>query len=98
MPGFGVDAGALGTHAAKVDELTARMRSAAEAGRPLDIGAYGLVGQVFAAAVAGAAGNGSRTVGSLSDTARTIGDGVRATQADYLIVEERNAAVFGGPR
>lgn len=96
--GFRVDDEALDAHARQVDALVGRMRVAADAGRPLDIGAYGLIGQVFAAAVAGATRNGSRSVGGLSEVVQGVADGLRAGRTEYLGVEQRLAASFGGPR
>jgi hypothetical protein len=49
MDGFRFDDGLLSQHAQDVDTFTARLRNASDAGRPLNLGAYGLIGQVFAA-------------------------------------------------
>lgn len=96
--GFAVDHDALATHIRQVDELAARMRTAADAGAPLDLLAYGIVGQVFAQAADGATRLGSLTVGGLADLTRELGDGVRATRADYLSMERRNVTALGGAR
>lgn len=95
MDGFRVDDAALGRHAAEIDELTARMRTAARAGAPLGLGAYGLVGQLFAAAAVEATATTSRSVARLADSAHGLGDGVRATLRGYLDAERRAASTFG---
>lgn len=95
--GFRVDGGALAAQAEKVEELADRMRRAADAGRPLDVGAYGLVGQMFAVAVVGATGDSSVAVAGLAELAAGIGEELRATHSDYHRVEDRNRACFGGP-
>jgi hypothetical protein len=96
--GFQVDGAALHAHAGQVDGLAARMRTVAAAARPLDLAAYGLVGQVFARAASAAAQAGSAVVGDLAEQAAAIADGVRATCAAYRDVEHQNVAGFGGGR
>jgi hypothetical protein len=96
--GFRVDAAALHAHAAQVDELAARMRTVAAAARPLDLRAYGLVGQVFALAASDAAQAGSAVVGGLAEQAAVMAEGVRATSAAYRDAEHQNIAGFGGGR
>ncbi|MEN3263270.1 type VII secretion target [Pseudonocardia sp.] len=96
--GFQVDGAALHAHAAQVDELAARMRTVAAAARPLDLTAYGLVGQVFALAASDAAQAGSAVVGGLAEQAAAMAHGVRATCAAYRDVEHQNIAGFGGAR
>jgi hypothetical protein len=98
MDGFRVDDAALGRHAVEIDELTARMRTAARAGAPLGLGAYGLVGQLFAAAAAEATAATSRSVARLAEGAHGLGDGVRATLRGYLDAERRAASRFGTGR
>lgn len=95
---FEVDGAALDAHAAQVDELAARMRMAAAAARPLDITAYGMVGQVFARSAGEAARAGSEIVGSLAEQAGAMADGLRAAGAAYRDAEQRNAAALGGLR
>lgn len=95
--GFRVDGDALAAQAARADGLADRMRRAADAGRPLDVGAYGVVGQMFAVAVAGATGDSSVAVAGLAELTAGLGDELRATHADYRRVEDRNRATFGGP-
>jgi len=96
--GFAVDAAALDAHAEELDTLAGRMTVAAAAGRPLDLMAYGLLGQAFAMAAAGATTTGSAAVATLAARFVELGDGVRATREDYLRVEHHNATGFGGPR
>jgi hypothetical protein len=96
--GFRVDGAALHAHAAQVDELVARMRTVAAAARPLDLRAYGLVGQVFALAASDAAQAGSAVVGGLAEQAAAMAEGVRATSAAYRDAEHQNVAGFGGGR
>lgn len=78
--------------------MTDRMQRVTEAGRPLDRGAYGLVGQVFAIAAAGAADTASASVRTLATAAGGLGDGLRATRAGYRQVEDQACRTFGGPR
>jgi hypothetical protein len=96
--GFEVDDVALHTHATQVDALAARMRAVAAAARPLDLGAYGQIGQVFAGAASAAARAGSLVVGSLAEQTWTIADGVRATSEAYRATERRITAGFGEER
>jgi hypothetical protein len=98
MDGFRVDDGVLSQHAREVDALTARLRNAAGAGTPLGLGAYGLIGQVFAVAAVDAAATASRSVAELADGGQAFGDGVRAAIRDYQEAERRVAAPFGGGR
>lgn len=96
--GFAVDAAALDAHAWELDTLAGRMAAATAAGRPLDLMAYGLLGQVFAMAAARATTTGSVAVATLADRMVELGDGVRATRECYLRVEHHNVTGFGGPR
>lgn len=96
--GFEVDDAVLARHAQQVDALSGRMRDAAGAGRPLDLAAYGIVGQVFALAAVDATAAGSASVAELAELTREFGDGVRAVREDYLRVDRDNAATFRWPR
>jgi hypothetical protein len=96
--GFLVDDVALHTHATQVDALAARMRAVAGAARPLDLSAYGQIGQVFAGAASEAARAGSLVVGGLAEQAWAIADGVRATSEAYRAVERRTTTGFGEGR
>ena len=95
---FEVDDVALHIHATQVDALAARMRAVAEAARPLDLSAYGQIGQAFAGAASKAARAGSLVVGGLAEQAWAIADGVRATSEAYRAVERRTTTGFGGGR
>jgi Protein of unknown function (DUF2580). len=96
--GFGVDHSALDEHARRIDVLADGMRLAADAGRPLDLLSYGLVGQVFAAVAVSAVNTGAAAVGDLSRRIAELGDGVRATRDEYLHAEQRNCASLRAPR
>ncbi|QYN34312.1 hypothetical protein K1T35_38810 [Pseudonocardia sp. DSM 110487] len=98
MDGFRVDDGVLSEHAREVDALTARLRNAAGAGTPLGLGAYGVIGQVFAVSAVDAAATASQSVAELADGGQAFGDGVRAAVRDYQEAERRVAAPFGGGR
>ena len=98
MDGFRFDDGILSRHAQDVDAFTARLRNTAGAGRPLGLGAYGLIGQVFAVAAVDATATASRSVAELAAGAQALGDGVRATVRDYQEAEKCVAAPFGGAR
>lgn len=93
--GFRVDGNALAGHVRSIEQLAGRMRDIASAGRPLDLGSYGLVGRVFAGAAVAAAQAGSAVVGDLARQAAALADGVRATREAYLRAEHLNAAGFG---
>lgn len=96
MHGFRFEEGDLSRHAREVDALTARLRTAAAAGTPLDLGAYGVIGRVFAVAAVDAAATASRSVGGLADGSRGLGEGVRAAVHEYLEAERRAAAALRG--
>jgi hypothetical protein len=98
MDGFRVDDAAIHAHARTADELAGRMTRVAEAGRPLDLGAYGLIGQVFAGAAVDAAQAASTVVRDLAGHVEAMAGGIRATGAAYQRVERENAARFGGLR
>jgi hypothetical protein len=98
MDGFRVDDAALSRHAQDLDVLTARLHAAAGAGRPLGLGAYGVIGQVFAAAAVDATATAARSVTELAEGAQAVGDGVRATVRDYREAEQRVATPFGTGR
>lgn len=97
--GFAVDGAALEGHAREVDALADRLGVAADAGRrPIGADAYGVVGQVFAGAVASATGSASGGVARLAGTAAGVGDGIRAAARDYFLAETRCTAAFRGGR
>lgn len=85
-------------HVAQVEALAARMRTASAAGTPLDHGAYGLVGQVFAAAAAGGARVASDAVAMLSAGLSSTAAELRATEEGYSGVERTNRSRIGGAR
>lgn len=74
------------------------LRRAAEAGRPLDHLAYGLVGQVFAVPATVAVALASQAVGELSQAATGFDDGLRATAEEYTATETINVSLLGAPR
>lgn len=92
--GFRVDGGELDTHEAAVDRVAEQVRTAAGAGRPLDLAAYGLLGRVFAAAAAEAVGAGSSVVADLARETAAFGAGVRACREEYRQAEQRTAESF----
>ncbi|WP_219418263.1 type VII secretion target [Pseudonocardia nigra] len=96
--GFRVLGSDLAGHAAQVEELAERMRRAADAGRPLDRDAYGIVGQVFAEPAADSTRSASESIGVLADVTAAFAAGLRATSADYRDAEHGNATRFGAPR
>ncbi len=96
--GFHVDPDALDGHARTVDALAARVRRAANAGRPLDVAAYGLVGQVFALLAASATSSGSAAVARVADRVDTHAEQLRAAAQDYRRNDRRAATGFVGPR
>jgi hypothetical protein len=96
--GFRVDPDALDRSARQVDALAGRIRAAAGAGEPLALGAYGLVGQVFALAAAYAASAGSAAVAGLAERAAEHGTQLRVAAAGYRRTEQSMTAGLGGPR
>jgi hypothetical protein len=98
MTGFRVDPDTVDAHAHRVDALADRVRAAAAAGRPLELGAYGIVGQVFALAVVAAAGSGSTAVGQLATQATEHARRLREIATDYRRAEHGAVAGLEGPR
>jgi hypothetical protein len=96
--GFRVDLDELEAHARAVQALAERVRRVVAVGRPLDTAAYGVVGQVFAVAGAGACRSGAAGVARVAERAAGHADGVRAAARAYRASEQRTAAGFGGPR
>lgn len=90
--GFGVARDALAAHVAEVDALADRAGRAAEAARPLQRQAYGLIGQVFADAADAASRTAVRSVADLAEAVRRHGDGVRIAHDMYVAVDEATAA------
>ena len=98
MSGFGVHSDMLTAHAGAVERLTDRMRAAADAGQPLGLDAYGIVGQVFAVAAVGATRECSAAVGELADLSGAFGAGVLACRDGYRQADDGLAAGFAGMR
>ncbi|MCW2721224.1 type VII secretion target [Pseudonocardia sp.] len=96
--GFRVDDAAIAAHIGTVDAMASRVQVAAAAGRPLDVDAYGLVGQLFAGAAAEAAATGSAAVGDLARQATALVEGLRTSRAAYLDADARNGAVLASTR
>lgn len=90
--------GDIGPHIDRVDRSVIEpMRRVAEAGRPLDHLAYGLVGQAFAVTVTAAIAIGAHALRGLGDEAAGFGERLRATRDAYEQTE-RDTAVLFGPR
>jgi hypothetical protein len=88
--------GDLGPHIDRVDRSVVEpMRRAAEAGRPLDHLAYGVIGQGFAVTVTAAAAIGAHAVRGLGDEAAGFGERLRVTRDSYAQAERANAVLFG---
>ncbi|MHA6781182.1 hypothetical protein ACVGOW_09335 [Pseudonocardia saturnea] len=84
-------------HIAWVDEhVTAALRRVAQAGRPLDLDAYGLIGQVFAGSAAQAAAAGAEAVGRLAVAADGFARDLRLTHDGYREAERANLDLLGG--
>jgi Excreted virulence factor EspC, type VII ESX diderm len=98
MTGFRVDPDAVDAQARRVDALAERVRAAAAGGRPLDLAAYGIIGQVFALAVVSAAGSGSTAVGQLGTQAAEHARRLREVAGDYRRAEQGAVAGLDGPR
>ena len=98
MTGWRVDLDLLDAHARQVRTLSERARRAGAGGRPLDLGGYGLVGQVFAIAAAQAADAGSAAVARLAARATAHAEQVRAAAQDYRQLERDVTVGFGGAR
>jgi uncharacterized protein YukE len=96
--GFRVDPEAMESHARTVDALAARVRRAATAGRPLDIAAYGIVGQLFAVVAAAATSSSSAAVARAADGVGSHAEQVRAAAQDYRRNDRAAAGGFVGPR
>lgn len=96
MSGFRVDPDALADHARRIGELAARMRSATTAARPLDLGAYGVVGQVFTLSAVAAVDTGVAAVGGLGRRTDELADGVGAAAEAYRAADRAQAARLRG--
>ncbi|MGH3567018.1 MAG: type VII secretion target [Pseudonocardia sp.] len=96
--GMTVDLEALDGHARAVEAHAERMRQVAEAARPLDPQAYGLIGQAFATTVMGTVAGGSAAIGELARGIEDVAAGVRACRNSYENAEQRHTSAFGGPR
>lgn len=84
-------------HIAWVDEhVTAPLGRAAQAGRPLDVDAYGWIGQVFASSAAQAAAAGADAVGRLAVAADGFARDLRATRDGYRDAERATVGLLGG--
>jgi hypothetical protein len=94
MDGFRVDHGVLAVHGEAIVALATRLRTAAAAGSPLGLGAYGVIGQVFATTAVDAAATTAQSVARLADGAGVLGEGVRATLREYQEAERRAMAPF----
>lgn len=98
MTGFRVDPGFLDAQAGRMDRVADRVRAAAAVGLPLDLGAYGVLGRVFALAALDAASTGASAVDRLAGQATEHAERLRAAAADYRRAEQAAAAELGGPR
>jgi hypothetical protein len=98
VTGFRVDPDTVDAHARRVDALADRVRAAAAAGRPLELGTYGIVGQVFALAVVSAASSGSTAVGQLATQAAEHARRLHEVAADYRRAEHGAISGLEGPR
>jgi hypothetical protein len=96
VSGFRVDAGALAAHATDLDVLAARVRAAATASQPLDVGAYGVIGKAFAHTAAEAATTGAAAVTALAQQAEALASSVRATARAYDATERGVSGSLGG--
>lgn len=87
----------LDAHIARVDDVVVGpMREAADAGRPIDLRAYGLIGSTFAATLSFAAAYASQSVGRLGDEATGIRERLVDTQGAYRRMEADNAGLIAG--
>lgn len=96
--GFRVDGALLAEHVSRVDALSGRMQALAQAGRPLDLDAFGILGRVFALAAVDAAAAGAEVVGGLAGQSAALGASVRAARDAYLNVESAATSTLGGGR
>lgn len=89
----------LDGHIREVDEgVVAPMRRVVEAARPLDLGAYGLIGQAFAGTASAAVADGVQAVRDLADVGGEFGAGLRRTQHLYVEAESANHDLLVGGR
>lgn len=88
----------LNGHIREVDEQVVEpMQRASEAGRPLDVAAYGVVGRGFGIAAGIAVDVGAFAVARLADDAQGIAERLRRTRDEYLRIEEEVQAVLTVP-
>ena len=86
----------IDSHIADVAALSRRMTDVVAAAQPLDPGAYGIVGRVFAGAAQEAAGEAAVAVRCLAGTAAATVDELRRTRDAYLAAERAAAAALDG--
>lgn len=95
----GFQVGDLDAHIRFVDEsVVAPMQLATDAGRPLDHGAYGIIGQAFAVVIRDAVAAGAASVRAHASTAGDFSAGLRATRDAYAATEDANSRLLGGAR
>jgi hypothetical protein len=88
--------GDISPHIDRIDRSVVEpMRGVADAGRPLDHLAYGLVGQSFAVTVTAAAAIGAYAVRGLGDEAAGFAERLRVTRDAYESAERETCAMFG---
>ena len=99
--GFGLDDDHLQAHARAVEDLARRMRQVVAAGRyaeQLTDEAFGLIGEVFAAAARQGMAQGLRDVSSLAETGTAMARGLDAVATCYRDAERTNSGMFGDNR
>ena len=96
--GFRVDPDILDVYASRVTALAERVRATARPEQPLGLGAYGVVGPVFAAAAAAAAEAGSTAADRAADRGAALAERLHAAGADYRQAERAAAAGLRGLR
>lgn len=94
--GFAVDPDTLGAHAAVVGGLAAALTATAEAARPMDADAYGLVGRSYAQWAIGAAARADHAIGRMGLTLATYPSALQQSTDGYRQAEEQAVALLRG--
>lgn len=95
--GFRVRPVELEIRSIAVGTVAGQVAGTATAGRPLDLLAYGVVGQAFALTAVHATDAGVAAVRGLRHRLRDHSELLRATAADYRRAERSTAARLGDP-
>lgn len=95
--GFTVVVGEVRAHASTVAAIAGEVRGSGGAAQDsVSGGAYGQIGEFFAAAITQACGDVRDTIGRASETVRQVETGLRDSADLYQLNDERHASLYAG--